>query len=68
MDRHIAKTSIRLWSVDQGTTLPAGHSRWVRAVVFSPDGQILSGSEDHTIRLWEIRTGICRQTLQGHIG
>jgi len=46
-------------------TLP-GHSRWVRAVVFSPDGQILaSGSEDHTIRLWEIGQAFAAKPCKG---
>jgi WD40 repeat protein len=34
---------------------------------FSPDGQfIVSGSCDRTLKLWDIRTGQCYQTLAGH--
>jgi WD40 repeat protein len=34
---------------------------------FSPDGQfIVSGSLDRTLKLWDIRTGQCYQTLAGH--
>jgi WD40 repeat protein len=31
-----------------------GHSSWVMAVAWSPDGKrIVSGSFDHTVQVWE---------------
>ncbi|EUC26918.1 hypothetical protein COCCADRAFT_31441, partial [Bipolaris zeicola 26-R-13] len=44
-----------------------GHSSYVTAVAFSPEGQfIASASGDNTVRLWEVATGTCRSTLEGH--
>ena len=41
-----------------------GHSDWVRAVVFSPDGQLVaSASGDSTVRVWETATGACHSVL-----
>ncbi|WP_375496795.1 helix-hairpin-helix domain-containing protein [uncultured Nostoc sp.] len=44
-----------------------GHSNSVNSVAFSPDGKILaSGSDDKTIKLWDLATGREIYTLQGH--
>jgi WD40 repeat protein len=39
----------------------------VRTVTFSPDGHTLAnGSDDQTIRFWDVRDGTCQKILQGH--
>jgi WD40 repeat protein len=44
-----------------------GHSNYVNAVAFSPDGKVLaSASSDVTVKLWDDGTGAVLQTLEGH--
>ena len=44
-----------------------GHSGEVNAVAISPNGETLvSGSEDSTIKLWDLRTGELKTTLTAH--
>jgi WD40 repeat protein len=40
---------------------------WIHSVALSSDGQTLaSGSYDQTVKLWDIESGQCLNTLQGH--
>ncbi|KAL4940491.1 hypothetical protein BDV06DRAFT_224064 [Aspergillus oleicola] len=44
-----------------------GHMEPVVSVIFSSDTHlVVSGSEDHTIRVWDTATGACLQILKGH--
>ncbi|RME33147.1 MAG: serine/threonine protein kinase, partial [Thermoflexia bacterium] len=44
-----------------------GHTGPVYAVAVSPDGRfIVSGSWDHTVRVWEAETGNLLRSLEGH--
>ncbi len=43
----------------------SGTNITVSSVAFSPNGQTLvSGSEDETIKLWNVKTGECVKTLR----
>ena len=45
-----------------------GHSGWVTSVSFSPDGnRIVSGSNDETLRVWDVTTGAIISTMEGKI-
>ena len=46
-----------------------GHGRYVHSVNFSPNGKTLvSGSDDKTIKLWNVETGQKLHTFEGHGG
>lgn len=44
-----------------------GHTRSIYDAAFSPDGkQIVSASEDKSIRIWDLMTGECLWVIKGH--
>ena len=50
-------------------TLPPleGHTDWVRSVCISPDGrQLASGSDDKSVRVWDLSSGREVKKLEGH--
>ena len=46
-----------------------GHMALIRSLIFTPDGsQLISASDDKTIRVWDTETGRIVQTIRGEIG
>ena len=43
-----------------------GHADGVVALVALPNGQLASGSSDHSIKIWDVATGAEVRTLEGH--
>ena len=45
------------------------HTDYVRSIVFSSDGTLLvSGSDDYTVKLWDMQTGGVIKAFSGHSG
>ena len=44
-----------------------GHSSFIFCVAFTPQGNLLaSGSFDETVKIWDVKRGICLRTLPAH--
>ena len=56
-----------LKSIERGKRQLNGHKEPITCLKISYDGRILvSGSEDCTLRVWELKTGHCYIILEGH--
>jgi WD40 repeat protein len=61
--------SQRNYQWNAGPLILEGHKGVIKSVAFSPDGlQIISGSGDHTVRVWDAVCGKHKHTLKGHTG
>ncbi|NJS41978.1 hypothetical protein HC766_06880 [Candidatus Gracilibacteria bacterium] len=71
--------TVKLWDLTTGECIQTltEHTGWAHSVAFSPivphpaypegnGGILASGSWDCTIKLWDVTTGNCLKTLQGH--
>ncbi len=48
-------------------TFQKNGSRAVSACRFAPDGKTLvSASRDKTLKIWDVESGTCKMTLEGH--
>ena len=43
-------------------------SAYVKAVAFNPekDNEVVSASDDRTLKVWSLTDGQCKKTLRGH--
>ena len=60
---------MRLWDVRSAAVLRTlhGHTDYIRAIAFSPDGKLLaSASNDTTIKVWDTDSGAAIQALKDH--
>ncbi len=67
--RHISP--IHVWNATTGNHLftLTGHTRWIKALAFSPDGKTLaSGDESRTIKLWNMDTATSHATFKAPDG
>jgi WD40 repeat protein/transcriptional regulator with XRE-family HTH domain len=70
--------TIRLWNLSQKTAMQEvavrvlqAHTGSVNSVAFTTgrdlaNSYLLSGSDDHTVRVWDVASGACVQLIQGH--
>jgi WD40 repeat protein len=63
---------IHLWDLDSGQPLPEqlkGHTNSVRCVAMTKEGNLLlSGADEGTVKIWDLKTFTCLDTLPGHKG
>lgn len=65
------RNTIKLWDPEdiQSSVLELkGHKGLVTALIILPNGNLVSGSEDKTIKIWDLHTNTCLKTLEGHEG
>ena len=62
--------TIKIWNFeDKSTLVLRGHTDWVNAVKIDSESRtVFSASDDCTVRLWDLDTGACIKTFEGHVG
>lgn len=60
--------SIIIWDASSGQRLRTltGHTDEVHCVIFTPDGLLITGSDDNTLKLWDAESGGLLDTLSSH--
>jgi len=63
----LCNNTVKLWNSDSGTFLKElrGHDDYVYSCAFTPNGlNIISGSGDLTVKLWDVHSAKCLKTFQ----
>ena len=60
-----AKGEIRIWNIETSQSRKLeGHTSRLRSIAFSPDYQkLVSGGDDGTVKIWNIKSGECLKTF-----
>ncbi len=58
-------TTIEIWNLETKNRdqVLHGHDNYINCICELPDGRIISGSKDKTIKIWDLNTGICDMTI-----
>ena len=64
--------NISIWQLDTDSEIPMktlkGHTGQVWALEWTGSSEIVSGSLDKTLKVWDTDTGECKRTMEGHKG
>jgi WD40 repeat protein len=60
--------SLNKYYLSQTLAGPNGHTGSIDCIAILPNGNIVTGSWDHTAKIWNPANGVCLQTLTGHTG
>ena len=60
-----SKNVIKLWDVDEFKKIRelVGHTNSIMCLELNLDGNLLSGSNDKLMKLWNLETGVCLKTI-----
>ncbi|KAI1124903.1 wd-repeat protein [Nemania abortiva] len=62
------RSSILIYELSTGVHMHSlrGHTDSIHCITYTPDSRILSGSSDHSCKVWDTSNGVCLRTLAGH--